>query len=463
MPMTKPTSEQVTFLAAGTGAQQRTALDKMRETVSVKDFGAVGDGVANDTAAIVAAIAAVGAQGSVLLPSGNYRTTSTIELPNLVNLIGHGAQITAAHNGIVIQAIGIPQGSASRNSNLISSIRFSNASGFTPLVYIDIGRETPRGLGLSVTIEKCLFIQCAATFGVRNLIGYGTTLKQCVFNSFTGTCVKTRSQGNSGTLPAYYWTFSLNMYACDIVNITGKGVDVDAGDVMLYGGVIEGCSAGGIDFLTGSQVGRQSVGVIGVHFESNTSFHIRCSNPAASQGMLTVQTCRFYQGSSASSALILNTCHATLIDCHSSPGGTITGYIVRMINCYGMFGAGSTATRLTTDNWVQPIGQPSGGPTVVATLGKQVNVNASNGGGAALILCSHQNSTGNATNAELFLIRYGNNGNNYSAESIKRSAGTDTSTYSFSVDVDGFLTVSSGDGNARYMVVANMCGFDLQF
>ena len=53
MPMTKPTSEQVTFLAAGTGATQRTALDKLRDVVSVKDFGAVADGVTDNTAAIL--------------------------------------------------------------------------------------------------------------------------------------------------------------------------------------------------------------------------------------------------------------------------------------------------------------------------------------------------------------------------------------------------------------------------
>lgn len=40
-----------TFVQAGTGAITRIAQDKMREVVSVKDFGAVGDGVTNDTAA----------------------------------------------------------------------------------------------------------------------------------------------------------------------------------------------------------------------------------------------------------------------------------------------------------------------------------------------------------------------------------------------------------------------------
>ena len=43
MPQTKPTSEQVTFLQAGTGATQRTALAKLRDTVSVKDFGDAAD------------------------------------------------------------------------------------------------------------------------------------------------------------------------------------------------------------------------------------------------------------------------------------------------------------------------------------------------------------------------------------------------------------------------------------
>ena len=41
----------VGFIQTGTGAVNRTALSKMREVVSVTDFGAVGDGTANDRVA----------------------------------------------------------------------------------------------------------------------------------------------------------------------------------------------------------------------------------------------------------------------------------------------------------------------------------------------------------------------------------------------------------------------------
>ena len=68
-------SSLVGFLQAGTGAISRTLQAKNRDTVSVKDFGAVGDGVTDDSAAIVSGLTAAGALGvGLFFPPGNYLT-----------------------------------------------------------------------------------------------------------------------------------------------------------------------------------------------------------------------------------------------------------------------------------------------------------------------------------------------------------------------------------------------------
>jgi hypothetical protein len=64
-------STQVTYLQGDTGSVTRTVTSKFQETASVKDFGAVGDGVTNDTAAITAAITAT-ASGTLIFPEGSY-------------------------------------------------------------------------------------------------------------------------------------------------------------------------------------------------------------------------------------------------------------------------------------------------------------------------------------------------------------------------------------------------------
>lgn len=72
------------------GGLQRLTSDKLAEVVSVKDFGAKGDGVTDDTAAIQTAINALPVGGNLFIPRGTYLLTSTLTLTKPATLCGIG-------------------------------------------------------------------------------------------------------------------------------------------------------------------------------------------------------------------------------------------------------------------------------------------------------------------------------------------------------------------------------------
>jgi hypothetical protein len=92
-------SISTTYTGGGSGAVARTVASKLGEFVSVMDFGAVGDGVTDDTAAIQAAIAS--GNGTITglnihFPAGIYKITSTIDIGDKQNmyLYGDGSNTT---------------------------------------------------------------------------------------------------------------------------------------------------------------------------------------------------------------------------------------------------------------------------------------------------------------------------------------------------------------------------------
>ena len=97
-------ADLVTFIQAGTGAVQRTVQAKLRDTVSVKDFGAVGDGVTNDTTAIQAAITT---GSSIVFPAGIYRCANLTQSTNFQRFIALGpVTLSKNANGPIITCSG---------------------------------------------------------------------------------------------------------------------------------------------------------------------------------------------------------------------------------------------------------------------------------------------------------------------------------------------------------------------
>lgn len=74
------------------GGVQRTQAARNADTVTVKDFGAAGDGVTDDTSAIVTALSSV-AYGKVVVPPGTYLVSSTLTIGSSQELDCQGATL----------------------------------------------------------------------------------------------------------------------------------------------------------------------------------------------------------------------------------------------------------------------------------------------------------------------------------------------------------------------------------
>jgi len=127
LPQGTSDSAASTYLPAGTGAVATNVQSKLREWVSVRDFGAVGDGVEDDTVAIQTAFDAAPAGGGVMFPPGDYAISAAIVPPrSYVQVYGGGLpkiiQQTADTRIFSVN---------SRTGMVFSGLRFSGAAGAT--------------------------------------------------------------------------------------------------------------------------------------------------------------------------------------------------------------------------------------------------------------------------------------------------------------------------------------------
>lgn len=88
------------FIQAGAGAVTRTMQNKVRERISVEDFGAVGDDTTDDSAAFAAAIASCTQLYSIFgcdiyLGAKRYKLNSTLVITDGISLIGAGSDASS--------------------------------------------------------------------------------------------------------------------------------------------------------------------------------------------------------------------------------------------------------------------------------------------------------------------------------------------------------------------------------
>lgn len=112
--------------------------------VNVKAYGAVGDGVADDTVAIQAALDAA---SGVFFPQGTYKISAALQMNdyNFVTGAGRGSKIVSTHNGAIFKGKGVTLASGTNvrrynggGSNLWLQGPATKGVGFTASIALDM-------------------------------------------------------------------------------------------------------------------------------------------------------------------------------------------------------------------------------------------------------------------------------------------------------------------------------------
>ncbi|HYJ31173.1 MAG TPA: glycosyl hydrolase family 28-related protein [Allosphingosinicella sp.] len=231
------------------GTVARPVEDKLREMVSVKDFGAVGNDIADDTAAIAAAYASGAA--TVFFPSGSYRTSAEIVAIN-VNSVGDGMEavtITATApmtsllkvNGQNVEVRGM---FLSANAKADHGLYMNGTNGgLVEDVLIQSSKKDGIFFAMGVNNSNTVVRRCC----VR---GAGTSIVCTVTNSAGGTVVTVSGAGDlttRGIRPFY-----------DMVEVGGFGYSIrsvdSASQVTVSQPIANATAAGAGNIRIGSAV-----------------------------------------------------------------------------------------------------------------------------------------------------------------------------------------------------------------
>jgi hypothetical protein len=171
-------ASQITYIPAGTGAVATNVQAKLRQYVSVKDFGAVGDGTTDDTAAIQAAITAA---SGIYFPAGTYKTTATISVGSNKNLFGES-------RAAIIDAYGcdmfdLPANTSNTRFSTLTLRSFSSGGTPYPNLYDAIYSH-----GISGTTNYNITCEDLFLLGWGECIRYAYTLSSVIDNIATLNC-----------------------------------------------------------------------------------------------------------------------------------------------------------------------------------------------------------------------------------------------------------------------------------
>ncbi len=268
----------------GATTVQLTLADIRGGAINVKNYGAVGNGTTDDTAAIQAAVNAASACGLVFFPLGTYRLNGTISTSTRgLRFVGEGGQTATSS----------PAGSVIMCYSATAGIDFNNGGG---LVF-----EGPHFNNL------CFQNNTATTIGVRINNTDRWTFRDCSFRSpsntqFFGTGIYLTTPGTSGSDNAWGMVDNCNF------SYLLRGIEMASGfGFAIIGGtwIMGGANTNGIGILANNCGQLRAIGLkmddqVGISLNnSNTNQIIGCSFEAHTTAIILT-------GSSTKHTIIAN-------------------------------------------------------------------------------------------------------------------------------------------------------------